>query len=584
MASIEPQKVSKIIDDEVSLRVCSSEAEPIKCLRWQPAGSPTFSDRKGVTFEDSKFLEKAKGVVQLAQQKNADLLLVPEYSFPHALLDDIVSDKSKWPKPGALWCFATQGEQISDFRQRLSRWASAGAKVCNAEIRQEKSFVCPLVYMFVSDSGVTLHIVVQYKLQWSSDKWFEHEGPNLSLGQTIFVFDLTKESLQAVNYFFSLICSDILYRNYSSIIEQIEQQGPNNRHYLIFHPQLNPKPRHESFVQPRNSLFNCFPGKVQLLTLNWAKGTSLGDKFRVDDPWSCFYRSQRFAFSEHRLLEQIDKNHGCGVFFSRSSHRDIWYSLEEEHVSNLVIPRGHVCSAYNPVSCITPFVAKKFYYWCGSAWEKQDSSTIEKMIQEDMEQHLEHTDEAYRFPLDTDVIARDLLFGMCRGSPKKEFESDSQEEVVRTQWSVGKESQMKRRDLIDAYNGVVKQLKLGNLPPTLKHLEEGFKPFIYKANEPTLEHMPHNLYPKSCVDCFNCKDDKHKCDYRGIVAFTQAGKAELFGEFTAIKNKVDVGIQDKIVFYYQDRGNGGIKFFDGHLSTNFVKGERIRNLTSIRNV
>jgi hypothetical protein len=203
-------KVSELLEEPVTLRVCSSEASPIMCLRWQPYGTLSYLPEAGVTLDDSEFIEKASAVVELAIEGNYDLLLVPEYSFPHSVLGEIVGDKSKWPKAGALWCLSAQGRELRAFLDELSEWKQSDVIVPEAKIGLERNYVCPLVYLFVDATGERLNAIVQYKLHPSSDQWLLHEGAHLSTGSNVFLFDLSGPNTDCVNYFFSLICADIL--------------------------------------------------------------------------------------------------------------------------------------------------------------------------------------------------------------------------------------------------------------------------------------------------------------------------------------------------------------------------------------
>jgi hypothetical protein len=312
---VEIKKVSDIIDDPVKLNVCSGDSNSLKVLYWQAKSELNFGADTGVKASNEQiFHPKARKFIKLAIDKNADLILTPEYSFSYKIINEIINDENLWPKDGALWCLSTEGISEDTFFQELDRWDSKERiKVYKPELLVSNNFINALIYLFTYNNK--LYIIPQFKMQSMSDPWANFEKSNLSLGKEILIFDLNGDTRDFINIFLSFICADVLKINF----ENISNEFPQN-YKLIFNPQLNFSPYHGSFCEFRKHIFNHSQNN-KIITLNWAQGTKINNNDNViKNSGSAFYKKNdnKSWLKEERKLR--NENHKKGTFYLYDNH------------------------------------------------------------------------------------------------------------------------------------------------------------------------------------------------------------------------------------------------------------------------
>lgn len=146
----------------------------------------------------------------------------------------------------------------------------------------------------ISNRTDELCIIPQFKTGAMHDVWNDYEGSYLCLGNIIYILDLDGGT-NSKNRFLSLICSDVLYINPNTIFEHLG----DDINITLFHPQLNPKPRHTSFIDfRRNFINNSYKDNKRLITLNWSEDTSvINFNKKFSTPWSAFYQKNNLSYS-----------------------------------------------------------------------------------------------------------------------------------------------------------------------------------------------------------------------------------------------------------------------------------------------
>ena len=206
----------------------------------------------------SRFLE-------LAIEKQADLVVAPEYCVPWAVVDKIISG-SPQPRVGAIWALGCESITPDELRERTSA-LPANVRLIHEplEARQEaqKSFLDPLVYVFwTTDASFhqVLCLLVQFKTEPCKDDG-HIELTALYLGRTVYLFNRNINKISLLG----IICSDAFcFTN-----DMVDQYHKNS---LILHIQLNSKPAHPDYSAYRARLFSVgSDSHSEVLCLNWAR-------------------------------------------------------------------------------------------------------------------------------------------------------------------------------------------------------------------------------------------------------------------------------------------------------------------------
>ncbi len=293
-------KVSTLVGDRYpDLEVCSNNGSPLSVLQWQPSGEISIDSSFGVKLDNSLFIDKARGFINLAKSQNCSLALTPEYSFPYQVLDEIVMNNGMWPPEGKLWCLGTQGESRAHFIQKMQHWATKSEVITiqTALSRLEnRSFVSPLIFLFRDIDG-RLVIIPQFKTGPMADPRNAFEGPGLCCGSDIFIFESV--NTESWNVFLSIICADASHINQDNLIAQVSRKK-----VILFHPQLNPEPRHDDFVGLRQKLLGLSNEEFRIITLNWAEGTLVrgdGNLIPFNKPWSAFFKDESGTVNDNKF-------------------------------------------------------------------------------------------------------------------------------------------------------------------------------------------------------------------------------------------------------------------------------------------
>ena len=350
-------------EDYPNLEICEQNGTTVHVFQWQCEGVISANEVNGVKCEEHMFIEKAKNFISKAKEIRASLALTPEYSFPYGALDYIVCNKEKWPDRGKLWCLGTQGESYDLFAQKLANWSLMDeVQVFRKafEMLSIKSFVSPLIYLFLSESG-KLCVIPQFKTHPMADARLVFENPGLCCGKNIFVF--SDKNISCHNIFFSLVCADALSINAQEIFNNINESS-----ITIFHPQLNPEPRHSDIHKFREELIYHDLKSVRIITLNWSYNTKINDDNRFTKPWSAFFKRNYKSLSDDTFRRLKERNHKHGTALIIDKHMEIWMSHRFEHCKSMLIGKGDHGSVSPSLSASDEPVAKHCYTYENNHW------------------------------------------------------------------------------------------------------------------------------------------------------------------------------------------------------------------------
>lgn len=323
------KNVQKIIEDKdikyPEFAIFNQRGNVIKIAQWQPLGEITFDIKKGFSAKDTKHQKKAKAFIECVKNEKSDLVITPEYSFPWSVLEEILETQEMRPKYGKLWCLGMEGIETSELEHFLLKYQKKDDVFMKIEdldnINQNEFYSC-LVYLFVSSQKIIC--IIQLKTTAASDKWAELEAQGLTTGNEIYFFKDTDTN----HCLFSIICADALNQEISKVKDQV-----NYQQCIILHPQLNPKPLHESFEQMRKGFLNYSRKNIRIITLNWGKGSWLNVEnqktIKIEDSYSACYYCDDTNYRGFSELYKKNKAKGIDVF--QNEHILSWYMPEKEH-------------------------------------------------------------------------------------------------------------------------------------------------------------------------------------------------------------------------------------------------------------
>lgn len=315
----------------------------LKVAQWQPIGEIHFDKKRGFFSIDKNHYSKAESFIKRSQEENADIIVTPEYSCPWELLNQILFSGEMVVDYGKLFCLGMEGITFTDFNTFLNK--------CNEEQNVEiivedfcriskRNFLSCLVYIFSTEEKVIC--LVQLKTTAASDKWVQLEANGLMTGNTIYYFD----DKDRRNCLIAIICADALRQVNNQLNEKL-----NYNKYLVLHPQLNPKPLHESFMQMRSNLMNFAYGNMRILTQNWSKDSRLkleeNSEIKIKNSYSACYYFENIK--TEALDELYIKNKGKGIDLCKNEHILIWHMPENEHCMIFFID-SFDSNGINPVS------------------------------------------------------------------------------------------------------------------------------------------------------------------------------------------------------------------------------------------
>ncbi|MBD2869048.1 hypothetical protein [Paenibacillus arenilitoris] len=325
-----------------------AESPDFRFMRLQPKADLTASPDKGVQTADPRHIAKCREALRAARETNADLLVTPEYCVPYALIDELLRDPSLQPPPRKLWCLCCEGASWPEFQEHLSRWgdyACVGRKAIDG-IPSANRFACVLLYVFQAQEGGRLCLVPQSKLQPMREERYVCEGAGMTRGNRIIVV-----GQDSPNRLASVMCADAFHPDVRG--SRLLFPEDRERRYILLHPQLNERPRHEELAALRNNLFfEERGGHAVYITANWAAGTKvrLEEQERpvitVRTPWSSLYR-RYVSYGGGHWLEELrghrehNGRHGLGFGFAKRRKLKVWYAHTGEHLQLLLVRKPY---------------------------------------------------------------------------------------------------------------------------------------------------------------------------------------------------------------------------------------------------
>lgn len=408
----------KVIEDILNIDIipefdiCSRKSGTFSMMRLQCKANIIADLVNGVRSEEQSHYNLCINAINKAIENNSDILITPEYSIPLKLVTKIVQDSNLQPKSHKIFCLSCGATTVQAFRNLLDAWETDGAYVVRYALdnnAQEKKFVNALIYVFKL-SNSKLCILPQLKTKYMADPFLKCEAGGLTLGSTIYVFGRDNP-----NRFCSLICADVL----NDEIDRTQFQPTGNEHIVVFHPQLNPHPRHTTFSSFRHRFYELSSGsKVIYITANWAEGTTVKDAQSSEtetflNPWSCVYIKNSNENWITSLSKLIASNHCLGIGFSywEKYRVNIWYSFKEENMQEICIKKPNLTG-----TCVLrPSEVVGINTYIPSA-RKDSWEQYRACFTETLPSIIPNLPPKFCYPCTATTAQRDRFFGLCFGN------------------------------------------------------------------------------------------------------------------------------------------------------------------------
>lgn len=296
---------------ELELEILTRKTQRNRIMLYQHEGT-LFANNERIgnnIASDNQFISACR----LAKESEADLFMTPEYSCPWSVIELILGEENLLPNNKKLWALGC--ESIS-----LDNLALFKNQVENDQIifkydvdipANGRNYVDPLVYIFKAkiEGAVKTIVLVQFKTLhmgvWGGG---DIERDNIILGKKIYIL---KNRISSI-HLFTLICSEAMNLRKELNDEASEKLDWEDKPYLILHPQFNPKPYHEDFIDFRRFVFN--QEHKEIISLNWQLNSKVGGDSLLPQKngRSGFYvRSNELNLKDSR----INKNHKKGLYY-----------------------------------------------------------------------------------------------------------------------------------------------------------------------------------------------------------------------------------------------------------------------------
>lgn len=298
----------------------------IKISYWQPSGNVNYTRDEGFRCLEVEHQRKALQFIQCIKRDKSEIAITPEYSIPISVLEKILDDRTKIWRPdfGKLWCFGIEAISSAEMERLYSKYIENehdDVRFIVEDLKKLNSnhFYSCIAYLFICSDKMVC--ILQLKTTPAADNDMILESNALTLGNTIYYF-----SDDHGHCLLTFICADALDQDIINIQKELHCSQ-----YLILHPQLNPKPMHESFRQMRSNFFDFSGQEIRIIAVNWSQGTSIAienkNQVNINESYSGYYKKGNWEIERNN----VDKYSQEGIRILRDRQLLLWYMPCLEH-------------------------------------------------------------------------------------------------------------------------------------------------------------------------------------------------------------------------------------------------------------
>ncbi|MDD4089086.1 MAG: hypothetical protein PHP29_05285 [Tissierellia bacterium] len=574
---------------QVKLTVNSTDSSIYSVLQYSGEGNLKY-DENGVGFcEYDKHFNIMQTFLSLARKTHIDLVITPECSVPHRLIDNIIHDSDKWPENEKLWCLCSEGIISEEFKLKISELEKDNRLnvIFDKELINYKTNVNALWYLFKVKEK--LCVVIQPKQHHMLD--FKHEGEarDLSVGSVTYCFDLNGGK-PTRNQLVSYICSDMIGLSVANIIHNLSGTNP-----IILNLQLNPKPFSDKFINFRKAYFgDTGINNQRLIVSNWGIGTVIKDtKIYIEESGNGFFSA--LENTGLHILSSVLQDKSTfinrlelqkeGIENYLDSDYSIWKFNEDIEAVEYGILKTDAFGRNRELGSLQePIMINNYEYdITNNEW------TIDKRKHCNLKLHSELCDimeEDYRLKelmscSGEEKCAKciglyaDFFFGICFGGLMKEELVVESEKSNRTIKFLNNDSLAKSQEKLRLFKCLVKELRDNNFPKSMKFLEN-FN--IFEINENAAETGSNEVYNLSSTR----PGDEHK---KAIATIYNTDRIEEVKKlYKELFDCTSDNYKNQILIYYLNDGNNYILYSDPHNVTGIGVSSNsfTKNITSFR--
>jgi hypothetical protein len=269
---------------------------------------------RSTTNHDQKVIK----FVEKCVEENVDIAVAPEYCLSWEAFQYILS-QDLTPNIGKLWILGMQSVRPEEFTDFLNQ-NNCVEWIYNPEVLQgDGNFLSCACYYFQTEEIKV--VVVQFKTGGMGGQTFERD--RIIIGSDFYQFGGRPGQPTRL---MTLICADALH-----LKDDVKQEIQSFSH-LLFHIQLNKKPRDCQFSLYRKEFFSKGALDTEIFCLNWGNGSKIdGQLMNPSESWgSGFYtKSPELDLSDGKICEL----HEQGIYNAFWGFRSNVYFLNpNEHV------------------------------------------------------------------------------------------------------------------------------------------------------------------------------------------------------------------------------------------------------------
>jgi len=556
------KKMSELLKGHsVKLAVNSTDSSRYSVLQYSGEGSLNYS-KYGIGYYDyDEHYSNMESFLMLAKQNNSDLVITPEGSVPHNIIENIISDKNKWPENNKLWCLCAEGISTENFKHKIFQLNNNNEVILTFdEDINYKVNVNALWYLFKIDGR--LGVVIQLKQHHMSDHRLEGEGKDLSTGNVTYCFDLDGDNVTK-NILVSYICSDLIGLSATNIISELSRTHP-----IILNLQLNAKPFDEKFINFRKTYFaDSSISHQRMIVSNWGIGTTmLRNLFKIEESGNAFFSKldntcstllknvlqDKSTFEHRRILqkESIESyfDNDYSIWKINDEIEVLQYEIKKEEIYN-------ACQKLGPLN--EPIITGKYQFnEEKKSWTIDDRKYCNTVLYTELIDIFKKNEDYYLYELKLCLddcecsqctrLYCDFFFGICFGeliAGEVEVKFEKSERALQF---LNYESMPYSKSKLRLIKMLIKELEKNNFPKSMSYLVDNNIFEINRNSAETGSNEIYNLVPKK-------EEDKPK---KAIVAICPIIE---FDEVRKIYKKLSLATNERyssqIIIYYLDDNN-----------------------------
>lgn len=556
------KKMSELLKDHsVKLSVNSTDSSRYSVLQYSGKGILNYSENGIGYYNYDEHYSNIESFLMLAQQNNSDLVITPEGSVPHNIIENIIIDKNKWPENNKLWCLCAEGITTEKFKYKISELKTNDNIILIFDEEVNYKVNVNALWYLLRING-KLGVVIQLKQHHMSDHRLEGEGKDLSTGNVTYCFDLDGNNVTK-NILVSYICSDLIGLSATSIISELSRTHP-----IILSLQLNPKPFDEKFVNFRKTYFiDSSMSHQRMIVSNWGVGTTMQQSlFEINESGNAFFSKldnmcstllknvlQDKSTFEHRLILQKESiesyfDDAYSIWKINDEIEAVQYEIEKEENYN-------TCQNLGPLN--EPIISRKYQFNNEKkSWIVDSRKYCNTVLYTELLDIFKKNEDYYLYELKMCLddcecsqctrLYCDFFFGICFGeliAGELEVKLEKSERALQF---LNYESKSYSKSKLHLIKMLIKELEKDNFPKSMSYL---VKNNIFEINRNAAEtgsNEIYNLVPKK-------EEDKQKKAIVAICPILEKDEVrKIYKKLSLVTNE---RYSSQIIIYYLDDNN-----------------------------